>query len=91
MEFWWSRELGLHTSTVGDTKSIPAWPTKIPQTTLCSQKEKRRREVGGRLGTDSRGNGTMEERLAGCSHKPRNAISHQELGEAKNGSLPQSS
>lgn len=45
MEFPGGPELGLHTSTVGDTKSIPAWPTKIPQTTLCSQKEKKEEEV----------------------------------------------
>ena len=41
MEFPGGPELGLHTSTVGGTKSIPDWPTKILQTTLCSQKKKK--------------------------------------------------
>lgn len=49
MEFPGGPELGLHTSTVEDTKSIPAWPTKIPQTTLCSQKKKKEEEVKANL------------------------------------------
>lgn len=49
MEFPGGPELGLHTSTGGDTKSIPDRPTKILQTILCNQKEKKKKEVEAEL------------------------------------------
>ena len=49
MEFPGGPVLGLHTSTGGGTKSIPDQPTKILQTILCNQKEKKKEEVEAEL------------------------------------------
>ena len=38
---WWSRWLGHHPSTAGDTGSIPGWGTKIPKAFQCCQKKKK--------------------------------------------------
>lgn len=89
MEFPGGPELGLHTSTGGGTKSIPDWSTKILQTILCSQKEKKKKGGGrARIGTERRGNVTMEGETGVMQPQAKECYLPPEAGRGKEWILP---
>ena len=91
MEYPGGPELGLHTSTGGDTKSIPDRPTKILQTILCNQKGKKKEGGRGRIGTERRGNVIMEGETAVMQPQAKEYYLPPEAGRGKEQILPYSS